>query len=427
MQTSNVARAIALSLIAMATACAAPDVDEDARASEQPFTLARACDLTNTCRVADAHVESWVTDRPEAHDLDGSALTEATRLVADNGGRCLLVVRDGRLVHEAYRNGATAASLHDTFSIAKTFTSALVGVAIAEHKITSAEAPAAAYVPEWRSDAARAPILLRHLLTGASGLRYSKTAGSSVDLGDYSWLYTFWNLTDGAIRHPIGAAPDTEWRYNNHAVQVLGRVIETATGENAEAYAREHLWRPIGMASDGADGSRTHWKLDHAGNPVMFSSVYATCRGLAKFGQLLLQAARWNDAVRYPQVAPGEAAPLPALLDAGYVKKMLASRPLNGVYGYLTWLNRAPAPGVPALGNTNEAFAGQPFTFAPEDMFSAEGVGQNFIDVIPSTNTVIVHIRPLDWLRPAAILADGQQNLHREILRGVLGADSRGH
>ena len=414
-----------LGALVMASGCSSADSEETARASAQELALARACDLTNTCRVADGDVEAWETDRPAAHELHAPTLDEASQLVADNGGRCLLVVRDGKLVHEAYENGAGPSSLHDTFSIAKTFTSALIGIAIAEGKIGSAAQPAAAYVPEWRGDPTRAPILLRHLLSGSSGLRYTATAGTSVDLADYTWLYTFWNLTDDAIRHPIGAPPDAEWRYNNHAVQVLGRVIAAATGENPETYAREHLWRPIGMASRGAEGARTHWKLDHAGNPVMFSSVYATCRGLARFGQLLLQAARRSSPALYPEIAPGERAPLPALLDDRYVREMLAPGPKNGVYGYLTWLNRTPRPSERAFGNTNEPIIGKPFTFAPDDMFSAQGVGQNFIDVLPSTNTVIVHIRPLDWLKPAVILADGQQNLHREILRRVLDADSR--
>ena len=413
-------------LLAMtAAACASPTEDETASSAEQALNLSRLCDLTNTCRVPEDQVERWETDAPAARELHGPTLDEATQLVAANRGRCLLVVRDGKLVHEQYRNGATRASLHDTFSIAKTFTSALVGIAIRERAIAGVESSAATHVPAWRNDPARTPILLRHLLSGSSGIRYSPTAGSSVDLGDYSWLYTFWNLTDGAVRHPIGPRPDMEWRYNNHAVQVLGRVIHEATGQNAEDYAREHLWRPIGMAADGAEGSRTHWKLDRAGNPVMFSSVYATCRGLAKFGQFLLQEARRADPVAYPVVAPFERREMPALLDPGYVKQMLSPGRLNSVYGYLTWLNRTPTRSSPASGNTNEPFAGKPFAFAPDDMFSAQGVGQNFIDVIPSTNTVIVHIRPMDWDNPSAILADGQQNLHRDILRRVLDADSR--
>jgi len=73
----------------------------------------------------------------------------------------------------------------------------------------------------------------------------------------------------------------------------------------------------------------------------------------------------------------------------------------------LTWLNQGP----PSTGNTNESFpGGVPFPGGPTDLVSAQGVGQNFIEVIPSTKTVIVHMRPPQLLKAPEILRDGKRS-----------------
>lgn len=385
--------------------CAAPEAEEEVASvsEEQPLIGGAFCSVLGNCRAS--RIEDWKTSAASAHDLDTTKLDAATRFAADNDARCLLVVRDGELVYEQYRNGADARSLHDTYSIAKTFTSALVGIAIAKGQIKSPDDLASTYIPEWKRDS-HAAIQVKHLLGGVSGIRYWPSLGMSVDLGDYSWLYTHHDLNHSAVHHPADEAPGRTWRYNNHAVQAVGQVLEGATGENVDDYARKNLWGPIGMTVDGNRTSGTHWRRDHAGNAVAFSSVFATCRGLAKFGQLLLQRGAWNGT---------------QLLDRAYVDRMLSpSQDKNRAYGYLTWLNQGPA-----IGNTHNTFDGVPFPEAPADLVSAQGVGQNFVDVIPSTRTVIVHIRPPRFLNVQEILGDGKQEIHRAVLARVLAADKR--
>jgi CubicO group peptidase (beta-lactamase class C family) len=405
---SSVRRVVPATLFLAAivqAACAGEDIEADDE--DEAVCVDGKCDLFEIKPPRAATLESWGTGLPGTFDLDSDALDVAADRADDAGSRCLLVVRDGKLVYERYFNGANAKDLNDSWSIAKTFTSALVGIAIGRGDLPGLDTAASKLVPEWR-DGSHDGVTLRNLLSGTSGLEYKPILGLSIDMRDYTWLFLTHDLTREAVRRPLQVEPMTRWRYDNHAVQVLDRVLEEATGEHPETYARDHLWNPIGMtvASSSERKKGTHWRRDKEGSPTMFTSVRATCRGLAKFGELLRNDGAWNG----KQIIP-----------ADYVSEMHAGSSLNRAYGLLTWTNE----GFPAYGNSNEAFDGRPFPGAPANLISAQGVGQNFIDVLPDEGMVIVHVRAPRVLDVNEMLKDGRQALHRELLDLVLAADVR--
>ncbi len=368
----------------------APDPDPDAAPAPAQFP-----------------VPDWPTGDPGDFGLDPATLDEAGVYAESIGSECLLVIRDGHLVYEGYFNGGGPDNFQKSWSIAKSFSSALVGIAIARAEIESVTQPASDFIPEWQGTD-KESVTIANLLSMDSGMKYDLTT-------DNTWVLFSNDHTAEAVGYDFEAEPGTVWHYNSHAVQVLDAVLEAATGMDPEDYAEQYLWGPIGMDIEGDNNERTYWNRDGAGNTTMYMSVYATCRDLARFGYLYLHEGNWDG----QQVLPAE----------WVAASTTPSQDLNRIYGYLWWLNG----GEPAIGSTDETFEGTMFNFAPDDLFSAQGLGQNFIDVIPSTNTMYIHVRraPHDPFTkfitdPAgtmdALFNDGRRIEHRQLLRTLLDA-----
>jgi CubicO group peptidase (beta-lactamase class C family) len=356
----------------------------------------------------DFPMPDWPQGRPEDYGFDPAGLDEAAAYSASIGGLCLLVIRDGTLVYEKYLGGTTKTSVQKSWSIAKSFTAALTGVAIKRGDLDGVHQSAAELIPEWKGTPKQA-ITIEHILSMSSGLHYELVE-------DNTWTVFVADHTAAALANPYDEGPaGTAWHYNNHGVQVMHPILEAATGMDPEQYAEMYLWGPIGMNLSGDKPDRTHWERDGAGNPTMYMSVHSSCRDLARFGYLMLHEGHWDGEV---------------IIDNEYVDKMLSpSQDMNPIYGYFWWLNGYE----PAIDSTDEPFEGTMFPGAPDDLFSAQGIGQNFIDVIPSTNTIYVHMRPAPhdpftnfitdlWGTIDKLFRDGKQIEHRELLQKLLEA-----
>jgi CubicO group peptidase (beta-lactamase class C family) len=201
-----------------------------------------------------------------------------------------VVVQKGRIVKERYFGGAGRESLLTSFSVAKSFVSTLVGIAIDEGSIRSVDDPITDYVPEL---AARDPrfrqVTLRHLLTMSSGIRYREDGFPS--LGDDTHTYYGVDLRDVALnRTRIEQPPGVAWQYNNYHPLLLGLVLERVTGGSISDFMTRRLWQPL-----GAEGDAT-WNLDseRSGFEKMESGLNARAVDYARFGQLLLHNGKWN-------------------------------------------------------------------------------------------------------------------------------------
>jgi len=352
-------------------------------------------------------IPDWPTVEPELAGFDFAELEDAAAYAESVGSLCLLVIRDGALVYERYWNGTTATSVQKSWSIAKSFTSALVGIAIRRGEIESVDQSAAAFVPAWRGTE-REAITIADLLSMDSGLTWDL-------ISDNTWTVTTADQTAEALGLDLAEPPGSVWHYSNHGVQVFHEILRNATGMDPEEYAEQYLWGPIGMNLDGPKEQRTHWERDGAGNPTMYMSVHSSCRDLARFGYLFLNGGNWA----------GE-----QLIDPAYVAQAVSpSQDLNRAYGYLWWVNGEQ----PAIDPTDDPIDGPLFDFAPDDLFAALGIGQSFIDVIPSTHTMYVHMRPAPhdpltnfltdfWGTLTRLFADGKLIEHRELLRRLLDA-----
>jgi CubicO group peptidase (beta-lactamase class C family) len=332
----------------------------------------------------------WTTGAPEEHGIDPAGLEEAAAAADRYRSHCLLVIRDGVLVFERYFAGTDATTRNRSWSIAKSYTGTLVGIAIERGEITGLDQRVAELVPEW-AGTEREAITIRDLVSMTSGLEWSA-------FQDYVQMAVFAeDHTAFALDLDPAEAPGAGWTYHNGAVQVLERVIRNATGKTLDAYAEEVLWSRIGMSGS--------WAHDPSENPTAYANALATCRDHARFGYLALRGGRWSGG---DEVVP-----------SGWLAQALTpSQEFNRAYGFLFWLN-GQTPAMDALNNPKE---GELVPFAPDDFFAARGFGNQFIDVIPSLDLVVVRFGadPTTDFDPEALADDARFDEHDDILRPIL-------
>lgn len=253
------------------------------QASSQPFHFTEASD--------DARVPEILESILEVNDLTGfleSADTQA-----------FIVIQNDEILYERYFNDTERDSMVTSFSVAKSFDSALIGIAIDEGYISSVDDPITDYLPELAArDARFQAITIRHVLMMASGLDF---------IEDRWFLFN----GDGPLTtyHPdqreitlentrIIDQPGQYMLYNKYHPQLLGMILERATQMSVTDYMQTRLWDPLGMEFDGA------WCLDseESGFEKMEAGLNARAIDFAKFGRLFLEQGTWDG----EQVIPAE-------------------------------------------------------------------------------------------------------------------------
>src|SRR5829696_5803082 len=210
-----------------------------------------------------------------------------------SGTTAFLVIHDDRLLYERYFDGYDESSIHTSFSMAKSFASALVGIAIDEGHINSVNEPITNYIPELlEKDERFESITIRHLLTMSSGIKYEEG-------GDLPWseeaddtkTYYATDLGELALENcRIEEEPGEYFEYNNYDPLLVGLILERATGMSVSGYLQEKLWKPMGMEADGS------WSLDstQSGFEKMESGLNARARDFGRFGMLFAKEGNWE-------------------------------------------------------------------------------------------------------------------------------------
>jgi len=202
----------------------------------------------------------------------------------------LAIVQGGRLVYERYNSGFGPAATFPSWSMAKSVTHALVGIAVGEGKL---DIHAPAEVPEWRGAGdPRGSITLDHLLRMSSGLdwveEYSRDKPS--DVIDMLFGEGQGDVAGFAAAKPLAHPPGSFFSYSsgttNIVARTLGRAIGAA-GAEFEAFMHARLFAPIGMTSPIP-------KFDAAGTFIGSSFCFATARDIARFGLLYLRGGVWQ-------------------------------------------------------------------------------------------------------------------------------------
>ena len=236
--------------------------------------------------------EQQVRRAAEASDLVPADLAS---FLTGTGTQAFLVIRDDEMLLEDYFGGFRRDSIATSFSTAKSYLSALVGIAIEDGAIRSVDDPITEYLPELAGrDAHFANITIRHLLDMASGIHYEENGFIN---GDDVLTYYFDDLRSLALtRTTIDGLPGNRWQYNNYHPLLLGLILERATGSTVTEYLETRLWRRIGSEFAAS------WSLDSEGGlEKLESGINARPIDFAKLGRLYLEGGTWSGAQIVPR------------------------------------------------------------------------------------------------------------------------------
>lgn len=215
--------------------------------------------------------------------------TPFNELLTSTQTTAFLIIKDDRLIYENYFNGYERDSINTSFSVAKSFVSALVGIAIDEGLIDSVDDSITKYIPELNDkDSRYSVITIKDLLSMSSGLRYFE---EETPFSDDTKTYYDPNLRAVALSAIIEEEPGKRFHYNNYNYLLLGIILERATGMPVAKYTEEKLWKPLGMEAPAS------WSLDSeaSGFEKMESGINARAIDFAKFGRIYLNnGSNWN-------------------------------------------------------------------------------------------------------------------------------------
>ena len=230
-------------------------------------------------------------DRVEGILASAIGVDDLEAFLTETETQSLIVIKDDRVVLERYVNGWQRESMVTSFSVAKSFVSTLVGIAIAEGAIGSLDDSITTYLPELAErDPRFAEITIRHLLLMSSGLDYQES-GSFLFNGDDPLTTYHPDQRNLALTNTrIAGPPGKTFRYNKYHPQLLGMILERTTGMSVSAWTQSRLWDPLGMEFDGA------WTLDSeaAGFEKMEAGLNARAIDFAKLGRLFLNEGTWD-------------------------------------------------------------------------------------------------------------------------------------
>ncbi len=267
--------------------------------------------------------DGWQTATPESQGMDSGQLADMLEQINQTGLpiHSVLVIRNGYLVLESYQFPYTADMLHQINSATKSFTSALVGIAMAQGYIKSVDQPMLDFFPDYtvaNLDAAKQSITLENLLTMSSGLDWS-TAVLERPTFDEMRLSKDW--IQFVLDRPMKYEPGQFFIYNSGGSHLLAAIVAQATGQPLLDFARTNLLEPLGIQN-------IRWETDPQGRNNGGRGIEMTPRDMAKFGYLYLHNGEWDG----QQIIPAD------WVTASTSKHIPARNYADG-YGYQWWVD----------------------------------------------------------------------------------------
>lgn len=291
----------------------------------------------------------WPTSTPESQGMDSGQLLNMINSIETQALNIhsILILRHGHVVLELYYPPFGPLDKHMLFSVTKSVTSGLIGIAIQEGKIKSIDQKVLDFFPDRQianMDDWKKAITLRDLLNMTSGL----TQADEDMFASADWVQF-------TLDQPMDAAPGTTFDYNSGNAMLLSAILQEVTEETALAYAEKHLFGPLGF-------NDFYWAADPTGATEGSLGLMLTTREMASFGYLYLHGGKWIG----QQVVPAEwvRASGQSQVPSDWVCSPPGSCPENG-YGYQWWQTK--------------------------DGSIAEGYGGEDIYVIPSKDLVVVY------------------------------------
>jgi CubicO group peptidase (beta-lactamase class C family) len=264
-----------------------------------------------------------------------------------------LVIKNDSIIYENYWEQYNDKSVTNSFSMAKSFTAALIGIAIKQGLIKSVDEPVGNYIDSYK-EGNKAKITIKHLLTMSSGIDFDETYSSP-----WAWpseAYYGIDVNALTLKAVVKETPGITWKYKGGDTQLLGIILKKVLGyKTVSQFAAENLWQKMGAEQPA------FWSLDKANGMEKVSCCwYATARDFARYAKLYMNKGNWN----------GE-----QLLDSSYIQESIILADLkdidgkpNDKYGYQWWIMKHKG----------------------QDIFYCRGIRGQYIFAVPDSNLIVV-------------------------------------
>lgn len=308
--------------------------------------------------------------------------------LSDSYTYAFLVIRNDSVLYERYFGAVTESTKLPSFSVAKSVTSTLLGIALAEGFIKSLDEPVTNYLPELRKqDQGFDAVTIQHVLDMRSGVKSSEVYTNPFS--DVLKMGFANNVSKPALKAKLEKAPGV-FDYKSVNTQILALIIEKATGKKLQDYATEKLWMPLQIQFPAT------WNVDKHQTARAFCCINAAALDYAKLGRLYLNRGNWQG----QQVVP-----------ESWVQRTTGIASMKACEGYKNqwWANphfksfTDSLQAVQFLSEKAGAIAVKGFILKPsgkpyyvasyyEGDFHAQGILGQFVYVHPLKNLIIVRL-----------------------------------
>lgn len=284
---------------------------------------------------------------PTQYESDGESRSLAA-LLSSTDTSALLVLKDGSIRSESYWLTGGREVQWLSMSVAKSFVSTLVGIAIAEGVIGSIEEPIDKYVRSLATSA-YAGVSIKDVLQMSSGARWNEDySDPTAEIFGLGAAMSPGGSLDAFVPTLVTQSrPGSICRYNSAETQALAMLLIEATGRSLTSYMQEKLCDPLGMEFP------SYWLVDDRGREMAFAGLNMTARDFAKLGQLFLDRGAWHGR----QIVPAAWVSASTKYDAPHLapgKPLVSDHAFPLGYGFQWWLPPGDRGEFSAIGVYNQ-------------------------------------------------------------------------
>jgi CubicO group peptidase (beta-lactamase class C family) len=264
-----------------------------------------------------------------------------------------LVIKDDSLLYEKHWEGYSDTSYVNSFSMAKSITSMLIGCAIRDGLIESVDDPVGKYLDEYK-EGERSKILIRHLLTMSSGIDFKEDYVSPL-----AWpaeAYYGYDVNALTLKAQCIMPCGKIWYYKGGDTQLLGMILKKVTGKPLSEYAAIKIWKPVGAERPA------YWSIDSKGMEKVSCCWYTNAKDYARLAKLMMNYGNWNGVQLFDSTYAAQSITPAVLMDE------------NGKethnYGFQWWLMK----------------------YKEHNIFYARGIRGQYIFAIPDQRMIVVRL-----------------------------------